>query len=609
MNSQEILSRYLEFFKKRGHKEIPNHSLIPDNDPTLLFVNSGMFPLVPYFSGETHPMGKKLVNIQRALRFEDLEEVGDKRHTTCFHMLGNWSLGDYFKLDQLNWIYEFLIEDLNLNPTKLYATVFSGNKYSPKDTESINILKNIFQKYGIVEIKNKIFLTKDYANWWQRGDAVGELGGPDSEIFYYLGEIDSPLDNPTNNENDYLEIGNSVFMQYTKTKSGWQELPQKNVDFGGGLERIALVVQNKTDIFETDNFWPIIQKIEEISRHKYLENPETTRIMRILADHIRTATFIAMDGIAPSNKDQGYVLRRFLRRLIRFAKKIGIENNVSKNLLPVICKNFDWLYPELKTKQTEIANIFTEEEIRFSQTLKNAEKEVSKQLKNTQKINPKEAGAMAFAIFQSTGFPEEMFLDELKERGLFKAKNFAKDFIKEFQKRKQKHQKESRVGTGQKFKGGLADQSETVTKYHTTTHILHQALRKTLGIEVLQSGSNITGERLRFDFSYSKALTPNEVKQVEKEINDTIRLGLPVNFITLPKTEAEKTNALHLFKEKYPELVKVYFIGKTLEKAYSKEFCGGPHVKNLSELKPTLTIYKQENLGKGIRRIYAKFKS
>jgi len=603
MKSAEILKKYLSFFKKLNHRQIPNHSLMPENDSTLLFVNSGMFPLVPYLSGEPHPLGKRLVNVQRSMRLEDLEEIGDKYHTTIFHMLGNWSLGDYFKKEQLEWIYLFFVQELKLEPQKIFATVFAGDKYTPKDRESIAILQKIFQKYGI-EAKEgeRIFTLGKEDNWWQRGEAIGELGGPDSEIFYYLGAGSGVGKNPAENKNDFVEIGNSVFMQYRLTANGWENLPQKNVDFGGGLERIAMAIQKKQDIFLTDNFYPIIARLEKLSGLKYGQDPHTTKAMRILADHLRAAALLAMDGVIPGNKDQGYVLRRFLRRMVRFGKnKLKLEN-ISESLFPGVIESLGWLYPELSAKQKEIITLFKTEEERFINTLKRAQKQVDEVLNKIKPTTPALAEA-AFNLYQSLGYPPEMLVDDLKDRGM--KLTFSK-FTQAYQKYAAKHQAISRRGADQKFKGGLADHSQKVIKYHTATHVVHQALRIVLKEAIQQQGSNITANRLRFDFSYHQGLSKNQIKQVEKVVNDTIKAKLPVNFQIMDKNEAIKAGALHFSKEKYPDKVKVYYIGPNLEQAFSKEFCAGPHVQNLAELKP-LKIYKQKSVGKGVRRIYAKF--
>ncbi|MCR4326789.1 MAG: alanine--tRNA ligase [Candidatus Roizmanbacteria bacterium] len=607
MTSQEILKKYIAFYTRQGHKEIPNMNLVPEGDSTLLFVNSGMFPLVPYLSGEPHPLGKRLVNVQRSVRFSDIDEVGDNRHTTAFHMMGNWSLGDYFKREQLPWVYHYFIDELGLDPHRLYATVFEGDTYAPKDTESITLIKEIFSHYGIDAKEGvRIFAYGRDDNWWQRGDAPGELGGPDSEIFYYLGtDRTGEGKDPSQFQDEFLEIGNSVFMQYRKnTQNGWDELPQKNVDFGGGLERIALVVQKKRDIFETDSFYPIIQKLEELTNNTYRHNEEVTRAMRIIADHMRAATFLAMDGVTPSNKDQGYVLRRYLRRMVRFARKLNIKNNIAASLVPTIAHMLAWLYPDLTQKQENITQIFIEEEERFHNALTKGEAELHRQL---QKIDTKDATKLvefAFGLYQSYGYPPEFFMEELREQNII---TDSKPFMEQYQHFVTQHQETSRKGAEQKFKGGLADHSDAVVRYHTATHLLHMALRAIVGTHVQQYGSNITKDRLRFDFSHTDKLTEEQTRQVESLINETIQKKLPVNFVMLPKAEAEKSGALHFFKDKYGDQVKVYYIGDALETAVSKEYCGGPHVKNLSELSPTLIVFKQESVGKGVRRLYAHF--
>ncbi|OGC47974.1 hypothetical protein A3A69_01365 [candidate division WWE3 bacterium RIFCSPLOWO2_01_FULL_37_15] len=613
LSTNEILEKYLAFFKSKGHKQVPNVSLVPEGDSTLLFVNSGMFPLVPYLSGQPHPLGKRLVNVQRAGRFqEDLEEVGDHHHTTAFHMIGNWSLGDYFKDEQLPWAYEFLVEVVGLDPKKLFATVFAGDEYAPKDTESIEILKKIFSKYKIDAKENeRIFACGRDKNWWQRGDTVGELGGPDSEVYYYLGSGDPLGMDPTKHEDVFLEIGNSVFMQYKKTESGWEELPQKNVDFGGGLERIAMVVQGKTDIFETDNFWPMVEKIQILSGKEYKRDVQTTRAMRILADHIRGATFMAMDGVEPSNKDQGYVLRRLLRRMVRTGMSLGVEKDISVNLVGVVIETFKWLYPELADKKERIEKVFENEKVKFRKTLNAGAKEVAGIVKiykdvmvtGSDSLEPNRVSGDAFDLYQSYGYPVEMFLEDLKDNG-FKVDN--EKVLRSYRNKVEEHQKLSRSGAEQKFKGGLADKDETTIKYHTVNHLLQAALRKVLGDHVIQRGSNITSERIRFDFSYDSKLNDEQIAETEKLINEKIRQKLPVNYVDSPKEEAEKSGAIHVFGEKYGDVVRVYFIGDTIESAFSREFCGGPHVKNTGELAP-VQIYKQESIGKGIMRVYVRF--
>jgi len=606
MNSKEILNTYLDFYKSKGHKQIPNMSLIPEGDSTLLYVNSGMFPLVPYLSGQPHPLGKRLVNYQRALRFfEDLENIGDKTHTTAFHMIGNWSLGDYFKTEQLSWMYEFYVEKLGLDVNKIYGTVFKGDERAPKDTESIELIKQIFNKYGIDAKEGERIFALGNDNWWQRGNAIGELGGPSSEIFYYVGKDgDGFGKNIEEYDDEFLEIGNSVFMQYVLNKQmKWVELPQRNVDFGGGLERIALVSQGKTDIYETDNFWPIILKIEELSGKKYRDSGEVTRAMRIVADHMRGSVFMIMDGVTPSNKDQGYILRRLIRRMVRFGYDINIEQNMSANLVDAVVEVLGWLYPVLVDKKEEIKSVFSNEETKFRSTLKNAVRSVEKELDGFSGSD-KELSLISFNLYQSAGYPPEMFLEEVDNRGVKIDLDKFWDF---YNKLIQEHQGLSRKGAEQKFKGGLADSSVEVTRYHTATHLLQKALKTVLGETISQKGSNNTKDRLRFDFNFERALTETEIKEVEKIINEKITEGLNVNSIELEKEEALNTGAYHLNAINYPEKVTVYYTGDLIDNAYSKEFCGGPHVKNTSEI-GQIEIYKQESVSDGVRRICLQIK-
>ncbi len=605
LSSKQILDKYFSLLKKHGHKQIPNVSTIPQEDSTLLFVNSGMFPLVPYLMGEPHPLGKRLMNVQRSIRFQDIEEVGhDIRHTTAFHMIGNWSLGDYFKKEQLNMIYTFFIEELKLDPNRLYATVFAGDDTVPKDTESIEIIKNIFARYNIdAKVGERIFMFGKESNWWQRGDAIGELGGPDSEIFYWLGDTPpKPGQNPETEEDLFLEIGNSVFMQYIKTKDGWKPLKQKNVDFGGGLERIAMVVQGKKDIFFTDMFYPIIQATEKLTGKKYEEH---TYEMRVIADHMRAATIIAMDGVYPSNKDQGYVLRRLIRRMVRMGWRLGVQEALSPTLLKPTIDMLSWLYPWWKDKQNQVAQSFLEEELKFIKTIKR----VVPKVKNIiEKLPDKDKtvenlAQIAFDLYQSDGYPGDLFYEELKDHNI----DLPQDkFDKEFNKLFSKHKEISRKGAEKKFKGGLAEHSDTTIKYHTATHLLHAGLTKVLGDHIYQKGSNITNERLRFDFPGNTALTEKQIKQIENWVNEQIKKGLPVHFEVMPLEKAKELGAKFIPGETYPKEVKVYIIGNNIKDAVSIELCGGPHVKNTKEI-PPIEIYKQESVGKGVRRIYAKF--
>lgn len=594
MKSTEIRQKYLDFFKTRGHNIIPSASLIPENDSTLLFVNSGMFPLVPYFLGAKHPAGNCIVNSQKSFRTEDIDEVGDNRHNTFFEMLGNWSLGPaYWKSEQLNWWYEFLIDELKIDPNRLYQTIYTGSTDGQisKDTESIEIVKQIFNKYG-VDDEDRIFEYVD-KNWWQRGDAIGELGGPDSETFYDTGkEHDSRFGEKCHVNCDcgrFIEIGNSVFMQYQKTESGWQELKSKNVDFGGGLERLCMALQAKSNVFQTDLFNDAILKIEELSGKKYQDDNKS---FEIIADHLKAATFIMGDekGVAPSNTDQGYIVRRLIRRALRFAKLLGITaEDWTKEIASIYIDLYKEVYPELNLNQHFIIEQLSKEEKKFITTLEKGEKEFTKL---TTDIN----GEQAFDLYQSYGFPIEMTIELAKEKNILVDE---KGFYEELKK----HQDLSRTASAGKFKGGLADHSEETTKLHTASHLLLAALRMVFDKNISQKGSNITAERLRFDFPFPRKMTEEEIKSVENIVNQSIDQKLPVRFEEMSLDKAREIGATGVFDSKYGDKVKVYFIGNE-GNYFSQEICGGPHVENTSELHH-FRIIKEESSSSGIRRIKA----
>jgi alanyl-tRNA synthetase len=615
MNPDELRQKYIQFFVKRGHVEIPSASLVPENDPTTLFTSSGMQPLVPYLLGQPHPAGKRLVDSQRSFRSQDIEEVGDNRHTTFFEMLGNWSLGDYFKQDQLRWFFEFLTSELKFDPNSLFVTVFRGNDQVPRDEESVAIWKTLFKEQGIVardldlSEKNgmgdgRIFYYDEKKNWWSRSGLpsampAGEPGGPDSEVFYDFGaelklhEKSQWKNQPCHINCDcgrFMEIGNSVFMQYQKQTDGsFKELPQKNVDFGGGFERILAAVHNNRDVFTTKLFTPILSSIEVISSKKY--EGDDKRNFRIIADHIRAATMLIADGVRPSNKEQGYVLRRLIRRAVRYGKLLGIERpflaDVAKSVIPL----YEHVHPTIAAQQQEIVSVLEEEGTKFSKTL-------AKGLREIEKV-PELDGTIAFQLYETFGFPFELTEEIARERGQSVE-------IGAFKKAFEQHQKQSRTASKGMFKGGLADQSETVTKYHTATHLLHAALRQVLGKHVSQQGSNLTAERLRFDFSHSAPLTAEEKQKVEDIVNAKIDEALPVTQEMMPKDDALAQGALAFFKEKYPDQVSVYTIGRDPRTDwFSKELCGGPHVKNTREIGP-IKIFKEESVGAGKRRIYLK---
>ena len=627
MKSSEIRKKYLEFFKKQGHAVIPSASLIPKNDATTLFVGSGMQPLVPYLLGEKHPEGTRLADSQKSFRTEDIEEVGDNRHNTFFEMLGNWSLGDYFKKEQLNWCFTFLTEELGLDPKRLYVTVFSGDENIgvPRDDESVGIWKEIFKKVGI-EAKDledaskdgmqdgRIFYYDAKKNWWSRAGVPenmpeGEPGGPDSEVFYDLGaelkihEKSAFKDQPCHVNCDcgrFIEIGNNVFMEYHKTKQGFEKLSQKNVDFGGGFERLTMAVQGKTNVFETDLFIQVLDKIEELSGgKKYKDN---MRPFEIIADHLKAATFIMGDGrIVPSNTDQGYIVRRLIRRAIRFGRQLDIRygsNDATvkepwtKQIAKIIVEDYEEVYPELRENFQFMMEEMNKEEEKFSKTLERGLKEFEKVAYAEQADNEKLNGKVAFNLYQTYGFPIEMTEELAKEKDMEVDRAG-------FDKELERHKSISRAGAEKKFKGGLADHKEKTTQLHTAAHLLLAGLKKVLGDQVIQRGANITEERLRFDFAHPEKLTDEQVKEVEDFVNKAIAESVAVELREMSLEEAKESGAEGVFDDKYGDKVKVYTI-----EGWSKEICGGPHVQNTSEL-GVFKIKKQESSGAGVRRIKA----
>jgi alanyl-tRNA synthetase len=596
MESNEIRSRFLQFFEKRGHKVISSASLLPENDPTTLFTGSGMQPLLPYLLGQSHPSGNQLVNSQKCFRAEDIEEVGDNRHTTFFEMLGNWSLGDYWKSEQLSWFIEFLTKEIGLPKERLAVTCFEGDSKIglPKDNESAKI----WQKLGIPE--ERIYFYGAKKNWWSRSGMPenmpsGEPGGPDSEVFYEFAEVThnpkfGPVCHPNCDCGRFIEIGNSVFMEYKKTASGFEKLNQRNVDFGGGLERITAASNDNPDIFQIDVFARVVGVLERLSGKSYADQ-KNQKSFRIVADHFRAAAFLISDGALPSNVEQGYFSRRLIRRAIRHLDILGVKENTLSNLVEIVSLEYKKVYPNLTATSALITNTLLQEETKFRSTLKEGIKEFEKLAKRGL------SGEDAFVLFSSYGFPIDMTLELSSERGIEVDMD---GFINAFKR----HQELSRAGADKKFKGGLADHSDSSLKYHTATHLLHQALRDVLGPTVGQKGSNITAERLRFDFSHPQKMTDEEKREVENIVNQKIKESLPVTAVVLPKAEAEALGALHFFGEKYGDNVTVHYIGKTLASAYSKEFCGGPHVKNTIEL-GHFKIVKEEALSAGVRRIKA----
>ncbi len=605
MKSADVRKKYLEFFKARGHAEIPSAPLVPQNDPTTLFNSSGMQPLVPYLLGEPHPAGKRLVNSQKAIRTQDIDEVGDNRHTTFFEMLGNWSLGDYFKKEQLPWVFEFLIKELGLDPKRLYVTVFEGNESVPKDEESIKIWKEVFASVGIeANVGERIFTYPAKKNWWSRSGEPekmppGEPGGPDSEVFFDFGEhlnlhAQSPWrDEPCHPNCDcgrFMEIANSVFMQYKKEADGsLKELVQKNVDFGGGLERMVAATIDNSDVFQTDLFTPIIQRIEEITKHSY-DDEKNKASMRIIADHIKAATILIVDGVLPANKGQGYVLRRLLRRAsVKFTAFTGNPTEpLPASLTTAILEIYDGVHGIHKDALGKSVYAVVEEEIRKFQKTLHAGLKV---LQKTEHVD----GKVAFDLYQTYGFPLEITTELVQEKGQQIDKE---QFEGEFRK----HQDLSRSAAAGMFKGGLADHSEATTKLHTAHHLLLAALQKVVDPTIKQRGSNITAERLRMDFNFARKLTPEEMQKVEELVNAEIAKDLPVTRMEMAREEAEKVGAQMEFGHKYPDRVNVYFVGPQ-DHYFSAEFCGGPHVEHTGII-GKFKIKKEESAASGVRRIY-----
>ncbi len=614
MTSSEIRQKYLDFFSKRGHVVIPAASIVPLDDPTTLFNSSGMQQLVPYLKGEAHPMGVRLVNSQPCFRAEDIEEVGDNRHTTIFEMLGNWSLGDYFKAKQLPWVWEFFTTELGLDSNRLYITVFAGDAGVDEDHEAIKIWQDILKNDTPARSGNQGFDSKSkiytYAsNWWSRAGApdkmpVGEIGGPDSEIFYDFGEEfhihENSIfkDKPCHVNCDcgrFLEIGNSVFMQFTKTKNGMQPLPAQNVDFGGGFERIVAVVNNTPDIFTTDLFIPIISSIEESSGKKYKDQYMSS--MRVIADHLRAATFMTAQGVLPSNKMQGHILRRLIRRAAVRARILGADvKKIFTQSIPVIIKSYSQAGFISADSIQPVIDVISQELDKFNRVLDRGEKEIQK--KDPSQIDEK----FAFDLYQNYGFPFEITVELLAEKNITLNQD-------KFDKIFDKHKQQSRSSSAGMFKGGLADQSEDVIKLHTATHLLHKSLQIVLGNQVRQEGSNITSERLRFDYYCKSVPTKEQLDEVEALMNQNIRANLSVIKTIETKNDAISSGATAFFRETYPEKVSVYTIGNgNKDKWFSKELCGGPHVDSTGQI-GAVTIKKDKSIGSNIRRIYVMLKS
>ncbi len=635
MKTNDVRTLFLKFMEKKGHVIIPSSPLVPENDPTTLFTGSGMQPMVPYLLGQKHPLGTQITDSQKCFRSQDIEEVGDNRHTTFFEMLGNWSLGDFFKREQIPWMWEFLTEEITLDPNKLYFSCFRGNDSLgiPKDTESAELWQKLFSEKNIpakigenpevdgIKDGERIFYYPEKKNWWSRSGVpgnmpVGEPGGPDTEMFYdfypELGRSCIP-NTPWSGEfchvncdcGRFVEIGNNVFMEYVKTENGFEKLAQQNVDFGGGLERITAATQNDADVFNMDVFDVAKQTIERFSGKKYAG--EAQYAFRVILDHIRAATFLISDGVLPGNKDQSYFVRRLIRRAVRTALKIDIGINFTAEVSRSFIESYKSEYKNLETNSTTILSEISKEEEKFRITLNKGQSKLIRAINfaiRTQEPSlkgPKISGADAFDLLQSDGFPIELTEEVAKELGAWVDRE-------EFNKLKEVHAKSSRTASAGKFKGGLGGDGEMEVKYHTATHLLHQALREILGEHVFQKGSNITPERLRFDFSHDTKMTDDEKKKVEYLVNSKIADDLPVTREEISFEEAKARGAVGLFEDKYSDIVSIYRIGEGIKRGdsnlYSIEFCGGPHVEHLGIL-GTFKIQKEEAVSAGVRRIKA----
>jgi alanyl-tRNA synthetase len=608
MTARELRQKYLDFFKLKGHTIIPSASLIPENDPTVLFTTAGMHPLVPYLLGEKHPGGSRVTSVQKCIRTNDIEEVGDRTHHTFFEMLGNWSFGSYFKEDAIKWSWEFLTspEGLNLDKNRIAVSVFAGDNDAPFDNEAFAIWKNL----GVPE--NRIAKLPKKNNWW--GLDKGGPCGPDTEIFYWAGNSKEIPDSFNDDNELWIEIWNNVFMEYFKKEDGsFEQLKQKNVDTGMGMERVLAVLNGFDDNYKTDLFAHLIHKIETLTQKKYDESTEIKKAMRIIADHLKAATFIMGDdkGIAPSNTDQGYIVRRLIRRAIRYGNLLGIiEDGVclaknepwTKEIAKIVIHDYMREYPELEKNANFIINNLKEEENKFKKTLEKGEKFFSASISPSPSPSPEIfndrviTGENAFNLYQTYGFPIEMTEELARNKGI-------KVDIDGFKKELEKHQELSRTASVGKFKGGLADAGQATVKLHTAAHLLLAALRKVLGDHVTQKGSNITAERLRFDFAQPEKLTTEQITEVERLVNEAIRKKLPISCEEMNLDEAKDNGAMGVFESKYGEHVKVYTIGEG-DNIVSKEICGGPHVENTDEL-GNFKIIKEESSSSGVRRIKA----
>ena len=660
MNARDIRKAYLDFMAERGHAVIPRALLVPKEDATTLFTGSGMQPLIPYLLGEEHPEGKRLVDSQTCLRAQDIDDIGDDRHTTFFEMLGNWSLGDYFKAEQIPWFFEFLIDVVGLDPNRLYVTCFIGDeaKGIPRDDESAKIWQKVFENKGIeakiteigsqadgdargIKSGERIFFYDDGENWWSRGGGIdktpiGDPCGPDSEVFYDFGEefhkdgFGEP--HPASDSGRFIEIGNQVFMQYKRTDSEFEKLDKPNVDFGGGLERIAQAAIGSPDMFKISLLWPIIQSLEKLSNKLYDDHAEA---MQVISDHLRAAMFLAVDGVKPSNKEQGYVMRRLMRRAILKAFDLGIEQNFVQEIAPVIAELYREDFPELLKNENDVINTLVKEEKAFKQTLRKGLKELEKivsfavekngsyyeNLEPVQGLSNKSSGIisasgarvltgnMIFKLYDTYGYPKELSIETAKNRSI----HITEDWEQSFESAMQEQRERSQTAAKGAFKGGLGGQQLIHKKYHTATHLMYQALRDVLGDHVVQHGSNITEERLRFDFSHPEKMTKEQITEVENIVNEQIAKNLQISWQEYPTDKATgELGALGQFGDRYGDTVKVYSMkdpeSAEDERPFSFEICGGPHVDQTSLLAEggrSFKIIKEQSSSAGIRRIKA----
>ena len=623
MNAQEIRNAYLTFFKDRGHHVIKRAPLVLKDDPTTLFTGSGMQPMIPYLLGEPHPHGQRITDSQTCLRAQDIEDIGDNRHTTFFEMLGNWSMGDYFKQQQIEWMFEFLKDVVGLDMSRVYVTCYIGDeRYGiPKDTEAAAVWSQLYANAGLsngeaeigseedgyargINDGERIFYYDGSKNWWSRNGApestpIGDPCGPDSEMFYDFGTPHNPAFgeqcHPNCDCGRFMEIGNNVFMAYRKVAEGqFEPLEKPNIDHGSGLERIAAARLGDPDVFKISLLWPIVEKLQNLSGKSYEQH---TNAMRVIADHLRAATFLAVDGCVPSNKEQGYVMRRLVRRAIRFAFELGIEQNFMEEIVPVIADLYANDFPEVSQQRDEVIAVLVKEEKVFRQTLRKGLKELAKM------ANPALNGSDLFKLYDTYGFPVELSTEEAFKQDI----KLSEDWQKEFEEQMTAQRQRSQTAAKGTFKGGLGGQTDQHKKYHTATHLMYQSLRHVLGDHVIQHGSNITEDRLRFDFSHPEKMTPEQISAVETMVNEQIAKDLPVFWKEYPTQQAMDMGALGAFGDRYGDVVKIYQMGEGDDR-FSFEICGGPHVDHtgqLAEGNKQFKITKEESSSAGIRRIKA----